>query len=330
MSRTWFLTGALGCIGAWVAKTILERGDRAVVFDQGTDARRLRDLLGEEQLARLAFVQGDITDLGAVRRAIEEHGAQRIVHLAGLQVPFCKADPPLGARVNVLGTIHVFEAAKAARIARVVYASSAAVYGPPPADEGGAEGRAPDESDACEPTTHYGVTKRANEGSARVYWRDDGIASVGLRPLTVYGVGRDQGLTSGPTVAMKAAVLGRPFHIPFSGATDFHYVADTAAAFVECAERAPDGAHVFNLHGDSVPVAGIVDAIHASLPAGARRAITFSGPPLPIPPALDGSALDAAVPGLPRTPLVEGVRETMRRFSELAARGRLDTRDLDR
>jgi len=330
MSRTWFLTGALGCIGAWVAKTILERDDRAVVFDLSTDRRRLADLLSQEELARLAFVRGDITDLDAVRRAMEEHGAQRVVHLAGLQVPFCKADPPLGARVNVLGTIHVFEAAKAAGIRRVVYASSAAVYGPPPAGEDAGGGRAPDESDACEPTTHYGVTKRANEGSARVYWRDDGIASVGLRPLTVYGVGRDQGLTSGPTVAMKAAVLGRPFHIPFSGATDFHYVADTAAAFVACAERAPEGAHVFNLHGDSVPLEEIVGAIHAALPAGAPRGITFSGPPLPIPPALDGSALEAAVPGLPRTPLVEGVRETMRRFGELAAAGRLDTRDLDR
>lgn len=325
MSQTYFLTGALGCIGAWVVKTIHDRGDRAVVFDLGGDPRRIRDLLGEDALADVTFVRGDITDLAAVRDAIEAHGARRIVHLAGLQVPFCKADPALGARVNVVGTIHVFEAAKALGIERVVYASSAAVYGPPE----GADAAAPDEASACEPTTHYGVYKRANEGNARIYWQDDGVPSVGLRPLTVYGVGRDQGLTSGPTVAMKAAALGRPYAISFSGATDFNYAADTAAAFVACADRGPAGAHVFNLHGDSVPVAEIVDTIHGALPEGAPRTIAFGGPELPIPPALDGSALETALPDLPRTTLADGVRETIERFAKLRDAGRLDTRDLD-
>ena len=322
--QTFFLTGALGCIGAWVTKTIVDRGDCAVVFDLGDDPRRIRDLLDEDAMSKVRFVQGDVTDLDAVRGTIEAEGATHILHLAGLQVPFCKADPPLGASVNVLGTIHMFEAAKSIGLERVVYASSAAVYGPPEA-----AAPPPDESAACEPTTHYGVYKRANEGSARVYRQDDGISSVGIRPLTVYGVGRDQGLTSGPTVAMKAAVLGRDYTISFSGATDFNYVADTAAAFVACCDQAPEGAHVFNLHGDSVDVATIVDTIHANLPGDAPRTIRVDGPPLPIPPALDGAALDAAVPGLPRTPLEEGIRETMQRFTALREAGRLDTRDLD-
>ncbi|PYS95679.1 MAG: epimerase, partial [Acidobacteria bacterium] len=58
---------------------------------------------------------------------------------------------------------------------------------------------------------------------------------MGLRPLTVYGVGRDFGLTSDPTKAMKAAVVGRPFRIRFGGRTDFQYVADTADAFIRAA-----------------------------------------------------------------------------------------------
>ena len=323
MTDTYFLTGALGCIGAWVTKTVLDRGDVPVVFDLGDDRRRLRDILDEDALARVRFVQGDITDQGAVVRAVEASGAKRIIHLAGLQVPFCKADPPLGARVNVVGTIHVFEAAKSTGAERVVYASSAAVYGPPEDDV------APDEAAACEPTTHYGVFKRANEGNARVYYQDDGVQSVGLRPLTVYGVGRDQGLTSGPTRAMKAAAIGRRFRIPFSGATDFNYVADTAAAFVECAHRAPDGAHVFNLHGDSVEVKRIVEEIERAAGDSARGLVTFGGFPLPIPPAIDGAAIHAAVPNLPRTALEDGVRWTVERFRWLHEEGRLDTRDLE-
>src|SRR5206468_11214181 len=132
-----------------------------------------------------------------------------------------------------------------------VYASSAAVFGR--GDE-----RSPlDESAKCDPTTHYGVFKRTNEGNARVYFLDHGLCSVGLRPLTVYGVNRDAGLTSDPTKAMKAAILGIPFHIRFSGSTDVQYVADTAAAFIACADTAPEGAHVFNLHGETIEVSRI-------------------------------------------------------------------------
>src|SRR5262245_2824907 len=284
MSRTYFLTGALGCIGAWVVKQLLERGDVPVVFDLGGDPRRIRDLVGDDGLARVRFVQGDITDLDAVKRAVAAARPRALIHLAGLQVPSCKADPAQGARVNVLGTIHVFEAALAAGLERVVYASSAAVLGPSEDDE-----QAVDEHAPCEPVTHYGVFKRANEGTARIYWLDRQISSIGLRPLTVYGVGRDQGLTSGPTSAMKAAVLGRAFRIGFSGPTDFHYVAGTAAASLACAERGPRGAHVFNLHGDTLDVAEFVRAIEAEVPA-ARGQITHGGPRIPIPPRLDGRA----------------------------------------
>ncbi len=322
MTDTYFLTGALGCIGAWVTKTVLDRGATPVVFDLGGDNRRLRDLLGPEELARVRFVQGDIGDGAAVQDAVAKSGANRLIHLAGLQVPFCRADPAAGARVNVLGTIHVMEAALAAGIERVVYASSAAVYGPPE-DEA-----APDEGRACDPATHYGVFKRANEGNARVYFQDRGLSSVGIRPLTVYGVGRDQGMTSGPTVAMKAAALGRPYSIGFGGATDFNYVGDTAEAFVACAERGPEGAHVFNLHGDSVPVRDIVSTLQLLRPERAAG-ISFAGPELPIPAALDGSALSRAVPGLPSTSLEDGIRQTVERFELLEAEGRLDTRDLD-
>ncbi len=322
MSETYFLTGALGCIGAWVVKELVERGDRALVFDPGDDLRRIHDLCGPELGAAVEHVPGDVTDYAAVRDAVRASGARKIVHLAGLQVPFCKADPVAGARVNVVGSVNILQAAKELELERVVYASSAAVYGPVE------EGEVPSESDACEPLTHYGVYKRANEGNARIFWTDDGVSSVGLRPLTVYGVGRDQGLTSGPTSAMKAAVLGRPFSIGFRGATDYQFAGDVARIFLECADRAPDGAHVFNLHGDSVPLERVVAAIEANAPE-AKGTISWDGPELPIPPELDAHAIDEVVGGLPNTPFEEGVQQTMSAFRALHAAGRLDTRDLD-
>ena len=320
MAQTYFITGAQGCIGSWIVKALIERGDTAVVFDRSDDSRRLSAIMSDEDLAKVRFITGDITDGASVLSALDESKASNVIHLAGVQVPTCKADPVTGAIVNVAGTLNVFEAARQLGLKRVVYASSAAVYGMNDDDV------ALDESAQCEPTTHYGVFKRANEGNARVYFLDHGVSSVGLRPLTVYGVNRDTGLTSDPTKAMKSVVLGRPFHIRFGGATDFQYVADTAAAFIACADHAPDGAHVFNLHGETVTVDRIANFINTFSANG--DLITFGGPPIPIGAAMDDSAIRRLIGSLPSTPLDSGISETIARFAALRDAGRLDTGDL--
>lgn len=320
MSHTYFITGAQGCIGSWIVRALAERGDTPVVFDRSEDTRRLAAIMAPADLELIQFIAGDITDVTAVRSALEDSGGRRIIHLAGLQVPTCRVDPVAGAFVNVIGTLNLLEAARAIGAERVVYASSAAVFGD------GDVANPLDENAATEPATHYGVFKRTNEGNARVFFLDHGLNSVGLRPLTVYGVNRDTGLTSDPTKAMKAAILGFPFQIRFSGATDFQYVEDTAAAFIACADRAPDGAHVFNLHGETVEVKRIAEVINQN--AG-QQLVSFSGPSIPIAPALDDTAIKRAIGDLPSTSLEVGVRETMNRFRELQATGRLDTSEID-
>lgn len=317
----YFITGAQGCIGAWVVKALAERGDTPVVFDRSGDAGRLRAIMPADVLVRVRFVVGDITDAAAVQAAFKESKAGRVIHLAGVQVPTCKADPPLGALINVVGTLNIFEAAREIGAERIVYASSAAVFGM------SEDGEPLDENAASEPATHYGVFKRTNEGNARVYFLDHGLSSVGLRPLTVYGVGRDAGLTSDPTKAMKAAILGVPFHIRFSGATDFQYVADTAASFIACADKAPEGAHVFNLHGETVEVERIARVINENAPQ--PDLVTLGGAPIPIAAAINDAAIRRVIGDLPSTPLEAGVRETMRRFIELRDAGRLDTSDIE-
>jgi nucleoside-diphosphate-sugar epimerase len=320
MAETYFITGAQGCIGSWIVKALAERGDAVVIFDRSNDSRRLSAIMTAGDLSRVRFVTGDVTDAAAVLAAMQESSAQRVIHLAGLQVPFCQADPAGGALVNVVGTLNVFEAARLSRAERVVYASSAAVFGM-------SEDDVPlDETAACEPTTHYGVFKRTNEGNARVYFLAHELSSVGLRPLTVYGVNRDSGLTSDPTKAMKAAVLGIPFHIRFGGATDFQYVRDTAAAFIASADRAPSGAHVFNLHGETVAVARIAEVINK---AAASELVTFGGAPIPIAPAINDAAIRQIIGDLPTTPLEVGINETMGQFAALRDAGRLDTSDIE-
>ena len=99
MSTDRFLiTGALGCIGAWVARNLVREGAAPVIFDLASDPRRLKLIMEPDELARITFVAGDIADLAALERALDEHAITHVIHLAALQVPFCKADPPLGAR----------------------------------------------------------------------------------------------------------------------------------------------------------------------------------------------------------------------------------------
>ena len=323
MANTYFITGAQGCIGSWVVKALAERGDRPVVFDVSDDTRRLAAIMDTDTLHQVRLIRGDITDKEAVFSALKSSGASSVIHLAGLQVPTCKADPVAGALVNVVGTLNLFEAARNARMKGVVYASSAAVYGM-------SEDETPlDESAECEPGTHYGVFKRTNEGNARIYFLDHNLSSVGLRPLTVYGVNRDTGLTSDPTKAMKAAVLRRRFHIRFGGSTDFQYVADTAAAFIACADKMPEGAHVFNLHGETVDVARIAKTINELALNTNGDLVTFGGPPIPIAPAMSDAAIRKLIGPLPTTRIEDGVRETMERFSLLRDTRRLDTSDID-
>ena len=322
--QTFLITGAHGFIGAWIVKRLLDADNSVIIFDQSADAQRLRLIMSEEEIARAEVVTGDITEDGALSPIIESRQVTNMIHLAGLQVPTCRADPRLGALVNVVGTINVFEAVRRAegQVRNLVYASSAAVFGAT-ADE-----RAMTERDEPQPSTHYGVFKRCNEGNARVYYLDHGVSSIGLRPLTVYGVGRDFGLTSDPTKAMKAAVVRRPFHIRFGGRTDFQYVADTADVFIRASLANLEGAHVFNLHGETIAIADVVAEIERAA-TNAGGSISYADEPLAIPASMDDTAIRAALGSLPATPLAEGVRATIKRFGELLNEGRLDTSDLD-
>jgi nucleoside-diphosphate-sugar epimerase len=253
-----------------------------------------------------------------VENALKESGANRIIHLAALQLPFCKADPVAGARVNVVGTVTIFEAAKRLGLESLVYASSTAVYG---LSEEYPE--APLAQDApLKPHSHYGVYKQANEGSAGVYFRDDGLSSIGLRPYVVYGAGRDQGMTSTPTRAILAAAAGQPYHISYGGRYCFQYGDDTARAFIQAARADFSGAEVFNIGGESVSTAEVIGAIEQAEPS-ARGRITFDDVPLPFPAEVDNRALVDAIGPLAFTPLADGVTETLDIFRSALAQGKI-------
>lgn len=316
------VTGASGCIGAWAVKSLLERNAEVIAYDLDASLKRLRLIVDEGAASKVRVETGAVEDTARVKALVKDQGITHILHLAALQMPMCQANPALGATVNVVGTQNVFEAARdAGRAVRVVYASSAAVWGP--AEEYG--DRALTEDDPLKPATFYGVYKQANESCARLFFKHSGISNMGLRPWTVFGVGRDQGLTSDPTFALKAAVLGRPFKIRLSGSMDLQYVADVGESFVACLESKVEGAMVFNLAGDIVRIEEIIAQIE-SLHPSAKGLLSFGGPQVPVAWKMDDSALRMTVPGIRRTPLRDALAETLGMFERLRSDGRLDER----
>ena len=207
-------------------------------------------------------------------------------------------------------------------MAPVVYTGSIGMFSA--SDVDAASGQLREEAEP-HPGNHYGVYKLANEGNARIYWADSGIPSVGLRPMTVYGAGRDQGMTSSPTVAIAAAVLGTPFRITFGGSTLFQYAQDVASTLILASRAAPAGARVFNLGGSPVSIEAWIEAIEDAVP-GARRLLTFEPTPLPFPADIQHDSL-AALGDVPVTPYRDAIAATARIFQDLASEGRLEGRE---
>jgi UDP-glucuronate 4-epimerase len=306
--RRTLVTGALGCLGAWTLKALVELGEEPVGFDLGSDDARLRLVLPADERAKVTLVEGDVTDAAVFGKALDEHEITNVVHLAALQVPFCRADPERGAHVNVRGTVVVLEAVKGrlSRIRGLAYASSTAVYN--------ASDHSPaPESGGTAPSTLYGVFKLANEGTARVYWHDDDVASIGIRPYVVYGPGRDQGLTSGPSLAMEAAARGDGFTIAYGGTAQYDFAPDVGRAFARAARAATDGAHVANFPGVPSTMQEVVDAIEAAAPTVAGRVFWEEGQ-LPFPESLQSGLLERLIGPMTPTPLTQGVRATVEHF----------------
>ncbi|WP_321961381.1 NAD(P)-dependent oxidoreductase [Paraburkholderia sp. J7] len=287
------ITGGSGFLGAWIMKRLLARGMQCVAFDLRTNPR-LIEALAPGRAASVQWRTGDIANAADTARALE--GCDAVIHLAGILTPGCTENPVRGAQINLIGTLNVFEAARAAGMRRVLYASSAGVFGPE-------DGAAP------WPQTHYGAFKLACEGSARAYWHDHGIASIGFRPLVVYGAGRESGSSAGPSLACRAAARGERYTIPFSGSTGLVFADDVAAAYEAALLSEFEGAHAFTLAGEMTPVATLIDKIEAIVP-GAR--IAANGPALPI--ATDfphDPSLARLLPDLQQTALEHGLGETV-------------------
>jgi UDP-glucose 4-epimerase len=236
------VTGGAGFIGSHLVEELLRRGRRVRVLDDLSSGRR-------ENLAAVTddvdVVQGDILDVEAVRHAMR--GVERVFHQAALRsVPRSVDDPATSNRVNVEGTLNVLLAARAAGVARVVYASSSSVYG--------AALRLPlREDDPPAPVSPYAVSKLAGEQYGRVFAGLYGLPTVALRYFNVFGPRQDPASPYAAVVPrfMQAALRGEPLEIHGDGlqSRDFTHVRNVVLANCLAAESPAAPGEVFNVAG---------------------------------------------------------------------------------
>ena len=289
---TVLVTGGGGFLAAWIIRRLLARGRAVRVFDQAEN-RRLLHLIVGPAADQVEWLRGDIARAEDVRAAAA--GTSAIIHMAGVLTPFCAENPVRGAEINLIGTLQVFEAARALGHRKVIYTSSAGVYGP-------------DDGHSPLPHTHYGAFKLACEGAARAYYADHGISSIGFRPFVVYGPGRESGGSAGPSLAARAAAWGEAYTIPFSGASGLVYVDDVAAAYEAAVLREIDGAHVVNMSGIPTSNERVIEIIRGMVP-DAR--LSIAGPPLTILPDLDIGNIATVLPGVLQTSVEDGLAATV-------------------
>ncbi len=324
-SAKYLVTGSTGSIGSWVLKNLAEEGVEIVAGHHSGDFHRVRFLLSGEQMEKITFRRFDVGNLEQVMQVVDEEKVTHIIHLAGLQVPFCAADPARGAWVNVQGTVNILEAARkfSGRIQGLSYASSVAVYGPPEMYPNRPVG----DDEPLWPNTLYGIYKMTDEHLARVYWQDWQVASVGIRPAISFGVGRDQGLSSDISKAILAAAADIPYKIKFSGQVCLQFNGDAARAFIAACRAGGEGAPVGNLRNDVIEVSDFVDMLLELAPSAQ---ITYEpDSPLPFPLDLDDARIRTLLGEVPHTPLREAVSESLRHYGELVAKGEIDLDQLN-
>jgi len=262
---TWLVTGGAGYIGSHVVRAFRQVGLGVAVLDDLSSGHR------EFVPDGVPFVEGSVLDVDLVRSAIAEHGVDGVVHLAGFKYAGVSVSRPLHTyEQNVTGTVHLLAAMAAEGVERIVFSSSAGVYGTPDVER-------VTEATPTTPESPYGESKLIGEWLLADQGRATGLRHTSLRYFNVVGSGTPELYDTSPhnlfPLIFEALLAGRTPRIngadyPTPDGTcvrDYVHVADLADAHVAAAQALAVGApleKVYNLgSGDGVSVRQIMDAV---------------------------------------------------------------------
>jgi len=248
------VTGSSGFLGAAVVRALLARGDTAIGFD--TQARQ-----GGSADGRFVEATGDLTEARSVAQVMTAHAPDAVIHCAAIVSVLSSLDNPIQiARVNIEGSLNVFEAMRLAKVRRCIHISSEEAYGAFRADK-------IDENHPLDPVMPYGICKAAVEQFGRTYRDLHGLEVINLRPSWVYGPGLPRDRI--PKNLIDAALAGRKLHIASGAdsAIDHTYVDDAVAAILAALDHPEHRYDAYNVgSGAAVTVSGLIAIVRALVP----------------------------------------------------------------
>lgn len=269
MAKTILVTGGCGWLGGEVVRTLLARGDRVIATDVVTPPA-MQELAASEP--NLTLVAADLGEWAQIMRLLERHPVDAVIHTAAIVGVVQAADIPLKTmRVNVEGSVNLFEAMRLQGVKRVVHVSTEETYG---------DFLSPviDEEHPQKPLSIYGLTKLAAEHYGRVYSRDHGLECINVRTCWVYGPHLPR--LRLPRTFVEAALRGEPYHQPDGGnlAVDQVYIADTVAGIILALDKAEHRFDAYNIATGVAPtIADVAEAVNRAIP-GARITVGDTGP----------------------------------------------------
>ena len=248
------VTGSSGFLGAAVVRALLARGDTAIGFD--TQARQ-----GGSADGRLVQVTGDITDSKRVTQTVAAHAPDAVIHCAAIVSVLSSVNSPIQiVRVNIEGSLNVFEAMRLGNVKRCIHISSEEAYGAFRADK-------IDETHPLDPVMPYGICKAAVEQFGRTYRDLHGLEVINLRPSWVYGPGLPRDRI--PKNLIDAALAGRKLHIASGAdsAIDHTYVDDAVAAILAALDHQRHRYDAYNVgSGAAVSVSELIAIVRELVP----------------------------------------------------------------
>ena len=276
------VTGGSGLVGAYAVGMLLDRGERPVVYDVALN-ERLLSAVGVDT-SKVTLVRGDMADLPALIATLREHDCDRIIHLAAFLGEEVQRRPYSGVRLNFMGTVNVFEAARLENVTRVVFPSSGTVYMGSIAEGIGQI----DENIPMNPPSIYAATKAGCEFMGRAYAQRYGFEFICLRYVGgLYGPS-PAALKATREIAIqqmiRAAVKGEALSVQWPyGPAEILYGKDAAKGTVLAVLKDRFKENLFHI-GNGVTVSGdeILAAVKKNFPA-AKIDLVKGNNPMPYP-----------------------------------------------
>lgn len=297
--------GGMGFIGSRIVRSLVELGEDIVVVGRQPTLHRLGELA-----EKIKVVQGDKTNIDQVFDWISTYKVTKIIDASSELEAESERVPYSATKINLIGTLNVFEAARITGIKRVVWASSLAVYG----DKKRAGGIPQNEDALNNPVTVYGACKAYGEFMAKLYNVRWDMDIVSLRPSSVYGPLRAKGATSWLTDIVQLPLMGQVVDIPVGPeeTTNFCFVDDCAEAFVRCCQYKGDRLphDVYYIGGFKASIGELMAEVKKHIPEAEVR---YHGKPIYYIDRIDNNRIGEDLGFNLRYDLAAGVKEQVLR-----------------